>query len=528
MPKIVKLCPTCKKPASLVKEWKLANLIFNTFECGHTVSEKDITGILKERLEKAQACNFLSFFKDGSIPRQHQIENLYHYIESNGRHQIQDETGTGKTLSAIAEVALHPESLPIAIFCKGGPVLYQWSKTVMEKLGIVPQVLRDAESDKMVYSQVIICSLDRLKTTTFFERNKVKKVIVDEIQLIKNNSAKRTNFLREIVKETPFLTQLSGTPIENHAGEYFPSLNMLLPHIYHNYENFLRTEVNSYQNSYGTWKLAGLYDPKKFFESTRKHIIRHKLSDIADMPEVQRDFRIVEIAEATIKAYEQAEKEFLEAYDNLENGEGNKQEASLNVAAKMQKLRHITGLAKIPAVLDFLTDFLMTCDRKITIFCHFNDVADIVEKELNKLLKDAGMEPCVSLEGLSGDERAYKIRAFTEGPARILIMKILSQEGTDLFMCRDYLVMERHWNRAKEKQAEGRGTRLSAKHKSVLVSYMIGLGTIDEFISALNEQKDQYVTEALEGEAQEWQEANVIKQIAEMLKKKGKKSWKMA
>jgi Superfamily II DNA/RNA helicases, SNF2 family len=488
------------------------------------------------RIKEWEKISWGGFFLDGTLPRVHQVENWEHYALSGGRHQIQDDTGLGKTLSALGQLKIHKESVPCLVLCKSS-LAAQWALEIERKMGIIPQILRGKEQPDTKTFPIVICSLDLLRNTrqTWLKEQEEKKmfksVIIDEIQLIKNGQASRTNAVRDFCKTVQFMTQLSGTPIENHAGEYFPSLNILAPSRYHTYEHFLRNNVGMYWDG-ARYKIGGLSDPQSFKERNKDILIRHRLEDVKGMPAVQREMRIVEISDRVQKAYDAAEAAFLAAVDEAEYGAGDGKtgfERAQNILAKMQILRHITGIAKIDASVEWISDFLETSDRKLAIYCHHNDVGEQLILKLNALCKEKGIDPPVSLIGTEASERQKTMQPFTEGQSRILIAKLLaSGEGVDLHMCSDYLVTERHWNPKKEEQVEGRGTRLSSKFSTVFVTYLVGFQTIDEYMALLNEHKRHNVDKSIEGWAEAVSETDVFKKIAEMLKKRGKRAWRIA
>ena len=561
MPTIIRKCPTCLKLKEETNRFNVGTITLITFSCGHSTSEQNIHSLLRSRFDSwkndKHICNigdgedtkcpcfgsevgfwFNDFGLDSSHVskrsfhlRPHQIENLEHFITSSGKHQIQDETGLGKTASKLAELKLCPESLPHLILCKGS-LTYQWQKEVFRTLGIVPQVIQTTkEQPNFKFFKIIICSLDKLKRVDWLEDEEVmsnfKGVTIDEIQNIKNADAKRTKAVQKACSTIPFITQLSGTPIENHAGEYYPSLNIIWPEKFHSKDHFQKAYVTTYWNGY-TYKLGGLFNPKEFFNETRRVIIRHKSEDVEGMPSVSRDYKLVEIAASVQEAYEVAEDAFLEAFEQAEEGIGNAFQRQTNLAAKMQRLRHITGLAKVEASLEFISEFLENNDRKIGIYVHHDDVGMLLNEQLVRICKERNEPAPINLCGTGPEERAEKIVPFKNGKARIMLAKLLaSGEGLDIPECSDYLIIERHWNRAKEIQVEGRGKRLSSKNKIIFVTYLIGFQTIDEFMSETNEQKHQYTTEALEGTAQVYTESDIMTKIGKALKVRGKKKWRM-
>lgn len=534
MPKIITRCTTCNKPAEETKRMVLTPaLTLISLHCGHSKVEQNLTSLLDSRITEWEKKGWEGFFEDGTIPRPHQIENWRHYALSGGRHQIQDDTGLGKTASALGQFRIHKESMPALVACKSS-LAAQWAIEIEKKLGIVAQIIRGKEIPDTSSFPIIICSLDLLRNNRitkdgddgWVKENKFKSVTVDEIQKIKNGQSARTNAVRDVCKDVQFLTQLSGTPIEKNAAEYFPSLNILKPDRFYSQDGFERNNVAMYWDG-KRYKLGGLAFPAEFIERNKDILIRHRIEDVKGMPEVQRETRLVEIAERVSAAYDAAEKAFLNAMDAEEYGELKGFEAAQNILAKMQKLRHITGLAKVDASVEWLQTFLETTDRKIAVYCYHNDVAEAVLIKLQEICKKDGIAEPVSLCGVAATEREKTMQPFKHGDARVMLAKIVGDgEGVDLPMCQDYLITERWWN--PEKQVEGRGTRLSSKFNTVFITYLIGFQTIDEYMAILSEHKRHNVDKSLNGSAVAVSDTDAFKKIAEMLKKRGKRAWRIA
>ena len=50
----------------------------------------------------------------------------------------------------------------------------------------------------------------------------------------------------------------------------------------------------------------------------------------------------------------------------------------------MSKLRHLAGLAKIPATLDYVDEFVKDTDRKLVVFAHHIDVQEILYESIKE------------------------------------------------------------------------------------------------------------------------------------------------
>jgi len=52
-----------------------------------------------------------------------------------------------------------------------------------------------------------------------------------------------------------------------------------------------------------------------------------------------------------------------------------------NMLARLARMRHITGLAKIPATVEFVTNHIEETGRKIVVFVHHKDVGQLLIRE---------------------------------------------------------------------------------------------------------------------------------------------------
>jgi hypothetical protein len=194
-------------------------------------------------------------------------------------------------------------------------------------------------------------------------------------------------------------------------------------------------------------------------------------------------------------------------------------------------MRHITGLAKMGPCVDFVMEFLGGRDEtdKMTIFVHHRDVAFGLHTMLVPLLAEMGYEePHVLLGDVSSDMRQEMIEDFRDDPKqRVFICSTLAGgEGLNLQFCADAVILERQWNPANEEQAECRFVRIGQLANKVEVTYIVAVGTIDEYFAKLVEEKRQIMQQTLGSESTQWQETSIVKDLMQILADQGrKKMW---
>jgi SNF2 family DNA or RNA helicase len=86
-------------------------------------------------------------------------------------------------------------------------------------------------------AQVVLTTYDMIRTDAKeFAESKFHVIIFDEAQAIKNIYAKRTNAARQL--NGVFKICLTGTPLENHIGEYYSIMDLALPGLFPPYKEF--------------------------------------------------------------------------------------------------------------------------------------------------------------------------------------------------------------------------------------------------------------------------------------------------
>lgn len=190
MARIVSQCPKCGRAnIKEISHKKIGKFRYSEFSCGHSVVQKlSITEDEKIQLE------------DGKTLWKFQVEGV-HFAEKAGFNcLIADQQGLGKTIQAIAILKLHWDELrPILIVCKGS-LVYRWQRFILFGLKKFAQII-DRKTAIIPDLGIWIISFDMThKLHKDIEKLKIKTVIADEVQMIKNDDAKRTNGLRKIVR----------------------------------------------------------------------------------------------------------------------------------------------------------------------------------------------------------------------------------------------------------------------------------------------------------------------------------------
>jgi len=449
----------------------------------------------------------------------------------------------------------NPQLLPALIVVKSG-LRAQWFAEIYRWTGMLAQVItRSTDKPDFDLFDVIIVSVDTLRLVRpdvkpenpyedamaerfGKEKKKPKKIIwtdeicakfkhicVDESQAIKNPGSSRTQAVRKIASlandgQKARVICMSGTNIEKHAGEYFVTLNLVRPELFSNQSVFQmqHCEINP-----ETGKIGGLKRPERFRELTKDFIIRYKREQVLpDLPKVFRQFRLAEMPEDEVKAYCKIVKEFM---DLMEDPEVNLSQS--DILGYLTRMRHITGIAKVEAAVEFAEEFLLESERKLVIFLHHKQAGAILQAKLEGIMKEGAFNPPLYLNAdLDLDQRTKVVEEFRKPENRILIASTLAGGvGLNLQFCSDCLIMERQWNPSAEEQAEGRFPRPGSTADKINAHYLIAAGTIDDFLTDIVEVKRRNVSQTLDGEEIAWDETSLIGEMVKVLQAKCLRKW---
>lgn len=509
-------CITCKDHVDIMSREKVpdAGTLITQLSCGHNKSQS-----LKKDTDFLDITSI-----DNKKPYPYQLEGASFSFNSGGRALILDEMGLGKTVQAAMFIKkLGRRYLWI---CKSGLKL-QTLREITRWCGdeYTTQIL-ERENDSILPVTGFIMSMDMVRKIKdipeFVKRLGVRNgvLILDEVQHLKNSGSKRTQAISDLSRQVNHIIGLSGTPIKNHAGEYYPILHMIRPDLFPTATNFDACWVQSYWDGYQL-KKQGLKDFQTFQAFTKDFIIRRTRAEVLpDLPSISRENMFCELGSAVEDAYKETLKQFQDYY--LYGSAGvSAIEKSAGILAFLSKMRHLTGIAKILPVCDYLEDFISETDRKIVVFLHHKDVA----KTLLAKLEQAGLSPLILPD--DPNKRQAVIDEFRDdNTKRILIASTLaSGEGLNLQFCSDCIIMELQWTPVNEEQAEARFPRPGQKADKITAKYFIAVGTVDEFLTDLREKKRSYVSNSLDGTNYSWDESSVIKELAEVLATQGGKKW---
>jgi SNF2 family DNA or RNA helicase len=450
-----------------------------------------------------------------------------------------DDMGLGKTVEALAIIKFHADKYTPAMVVTKSAIKFQWFKQAIRWLGpdYLGQIISTSKDYLFPNLKLYIIPYDLLRR---FPREKIEKlgiklVILDECQQIKNPDSTRTQEVRRLVNNNGCkVLPLSGTPWKNRGGEFFPVLNMMDPVKFYSHQHFLENWVDYYYEG-NKRKMGGIRRIDKFREFTSSLLIRREYEEVMDeFPEINRMKLNVQLDNLAQSTYDDSVSEFVAWYNEVLAEGGEEKLNGLAVLAKMSRMRHISGLAKIPATLGFVEEFVDDTDKKLVIFVHHKDVGELMYDALRntdkisnpdnyslaQTLVDENIKVFKYTSELSGGERFTMQEEFNKNPRAIMVASTLAcGEGVDLQTCSDVVMHERQWNSQNEDQAApGRFRRIGQLAKKISITFPEAEGTIDEHIDHIVETKRRQFHEVMnKGQMPTWNQDSFAKELVDII-----------
>jgi non-specific serine/threonine protein kinase len=413
---------------------------------------------------------------------------------------LADDMGLGKTVQAIAllgamkegKVALpSPDSASDAghrfLIVVPPSLIFNWEKEIERFYpGLKVYVYRGrGRSAKREGWDVMITSYGLIRRDiAALKQARFTVIIFDEAQAIKNIFADTTHAARQL--KGLFKIALTGTPIENHVGEYFSIMDLVLPGLLGEYREF---QGRARQD------LASLLPVVK--ERTKPFVLRRTKDLILQElpPKVERDVYL-ELTEQQKKFYNRTVLEVRSTIDAAYRGKTASQAKIIALTAIM-KLRQICltpqllvkDLREPAPKIEFLKEKLEELcgeSHSALVFSQFTSFLDLVEAELRPkdllLLRLDGSTPV--------RKRKEIIEAFQESETPAVFLLSLKAGGQGLNLTRGSYVfhLDPWWNPAVENQASDRSHRIGQVNK-VIVTRLLMRHTVEEKMTALKQRK---------------------------------------
>ncbi len=320
--------------------------------------------------------------------------------------------------------------------------------------------------------------LDKLKDMTF------DVIIFDEAQAIKNIYADTTGAVRQL--KARFKLAMTGTPLENHIGEYYSIIDLAMPGLLGDFEDFrplIKQEVSPSLDM--------------IIRRTRPFVLRRTKETILKElpPKVETDIYL-DLTERQKALYKKTVEQVRAAIDTAYSTKttGQAQIIALTAILKLRQLcvspQLIAPELKDPSPkIDFLIGNLQELlkeNHSVLVFSQFTSFLDILEKDLIRneidFIRLDGSTPVIKRKKLIEEFQS------SEGPCIFLLSLKAGGQGLNLTKASYVFHLDPWWNPAVENQASDRAHRIGQK-KKVTITRILMRHTIEEKMMVLKKKK---------------------------------------
>jgi SWI/SNF-related matrix-associated actin-dependent regulator 1 of chromatin subfamily A len=409
----------------------------------------------------------------------YQKEGIRFIARRNGRALLADDMGLGKTLQVLAFIMMFKIER-VVVVCPS-TVKFNWEeeceKWGVDSVGVLeggPDRVDAMDWEDFTDKRIVVINYDILaKWKPYILQWTPDLIVFDECHRIKNKKAKRTKAACSIAKKCTYAVGMSGTPIENNPHELLTLFNLLRPGMF-DYYNYIYRYCDAASGSMG----ASNTDELHGILASTIMIRRLKQDVLKELPPKRRMPISVDV---DLKEYNAIQKKFIQ-----EGGEGD---------ACLHELRKALIPAKIPAIFDWIDNFLLT-NKKLIVFAHHRATLDAISARYRRGVIIYGGTPIT--------DRQKLVRSFqTHPPCNPFIGGVTAcAEGINLTASADVLMAEMIYNPMKMEQAEDRSCRKGQK-LPVSVYYMVCRNTYEQAMWGILEGKRKVVREVVEGRSVE-------------------------
>ncbi len=418
---------------------------------------------------------------------------------------LADDMGLGKTLQAISLFAGIKEGIIRAAEPFQGPhlvvlppsLLFNWEHEIGR---FYPELSVQSYTGKertLAFSQadVVLTTYGLIRRDiAILEQVRFNVILFDEAQAVKNIVARTTGAARRL--KGYFKCVMTGTPLENHVGEYYSLMDLCVPGLLGVYEE-LKGKVKA--------PPPELLDT--IMQRSKPFVLRRtKMQILKELPpKIETDIYL-DLTDRQKALYQQTVTKIRSTIASAYQSKTSAQARIIALTAIL-KLRQICLSPQLlisshtdpSPKLDFLIERLKELldeGHSALVFSQFTSFLDLAEQAFH-----AHGIPHVRLDGSTPTPMRKKlVHEFQEGDTPSIFLLSLKAGGQGLNLTKASYVfhLDPWWNPAVENQASDRAHRIGQKQK-VSIMRLLMRHTIEEKMMELKLQKLELYHAVLEG-----------------------------
>lgn len=338
-------------------------------------------------------------------------------------------------------------------------------------------------------------------------------VVCDEAHMMKNPKAIRTKIAMDLCDRADYRALLTGSPIVNRPHELWNLIHTLNPVFWRNWMDFVYTYCDAYKNPYtGEFDFKGASNLPELQDKLRMTLMLRRLKKdvLKDLPPktrqlieipASRKFTTVLAAQAKYVGKIAGSFDASDSFDAKLSPEENEKKfrdkikkmgkLSSSDFEEIQKLRHMTALAKAPEVGEFAKEILES-KPKIGLYAHHRDVLDY-------FIKLFGKQAVSIIGGDSVKKRQIAIDRFQTDPSVKVFIGSIQAAGTAITLTASDVCIfaEMDFVPGINGQVEDRFHRIGTVNP-VNIYYTMLQGSLDWYIANMVISKLENIEKALD------------------------------
>ena len=333
-----------------------------------------------------------------------------------------------------------------------------------------------------------------------------RTVVLDEAQNVKNPDSQRAKAARELRGERRIA--LTGTPVENHAGDLWAIMQFLNPGLLGTRDGFRRRFTLPLRDADDEETAETLH------RITAPFVLRRMKSDPEIAPDLPEKFENKVHCAITREQASLYSAVLRDLEERLEEAEGierlglifqttTRLKQVCNHPAQLpgEEESRITGRSgKLTRLLE-MAEETSSNGQKSIVFTQYVQMGRILQNELGKA---TGSDVPFLHGAVRPKERDRMVESFQTDPkTKFIVVSVRAGgHGLNLTAATNVFHYDRWWNPAVENQASDRAFRIG-QTKDVQVHKMVCLGTLEEKIDRIIDTKGE-LAERLVGSGEDW------------------------
>ena len=465
----------------------------------HVISKiGDITELSDDlKTLQEQHKNKISIDAQAEYLRPYQKEGV-EFLLRHKRVLLGDDPGLGKTPQTIA--AITQLNIRALIVCPKS-VKSEWARMLKQFAPDTKFTIINGSAKKREFlwldsiDQIVICNYEQIRIDQkYIDPKKFELLVLDEVTECKNYKAQITKLIINLSRSFEYVIALSGTPLMNHPSELWQIFNIVQPFLLGDFYIFKKRYLDE------EFKLKSKQAKHDLHIAISRLMLRRKKSEVEkDLPpKIYLNYDI-ELSDDQFEMY----KECLSGIITKTNEE---QLSTIAVLAMLTRLKQICnhprlidpdsafGSEKFEHALKMIDDILDNEEQKLVVFSQYSKMIDLF------LERTEQYKPLVISGDINSRDREKAIYSFqNDSSSRLLFLTTAGDMGITLNAATDMILFDETWNPAQMRQIEdrihGRGEK-----RSVNIHRLITKNTIEEKIKYRLRQKQQIISEVVDGE----------------------------